>query len=68
MIAYAVVDDALSPAVRSFGFLDRTGVPIYPPADQIATWRELLDRGYRQALAFASIEGGDPLEVRRSGR
>jgi hypothetical protein len=31
-------------------------------ADRIAAWRELLDRGWGKAPAFASIEGADPLE------
>jgi hypothetical protein len=30
--------------------------------DRIAAARELLDRGWGKAPAFASIEGGDPLE------
>jgi hypothetical protein len=31
-------------------------------ADRIAAIRELLDRGWGKAAAFASIEGTDPLE------
>ena len=31
-------------------------------ADRITAWRELLDRGWGKAPAFASIEGADPLE------
>ena len=31
-------------------------------ADRIAAWKELLDRGWGKAPAFASIEGADPLE------
>ena len=33
------------------------------PADRIAAWRELLDRGWGTAPAFASMEAGDPLEL-----
>jgi hypothetical protein len=33
------------------------------PADRIAAWRELLDRGYGKAPAFAAMEAGDPLEL-----
>jgi hypothetical protein len=32
------------------------------PADRIAAWKELLDRAYGKAPAFANIEGADPLE------
>lgn len=31
-------------------------------ADRTAAWREILDRGWGKAPAFASIEGADPLE------
>ena len=30
-------------------------------ADRVAAYRELLDRGWGKAPAFANIEGGDPL-------
>ena len=33
------------------------------PADRIAAWRELLDRGWGKAPAFAAIEGQDPMEL-----
>jgi len=33
------------------------------PETRIAAWRELLDRGYGKAPAFAAIEGTDPLEL-----
>ena len=33
------------------------------PADRIAAWRELLDRGWGKAPAFASMEADDPLEL-----
>jgi hypothetical protein len=31
--------------------------------DRVAACRELLDRGWGKAPAFASIEAGDPLEL-----
>lgn len=33
------------------------------PSDRIAAAREILDRGWGKAPAFAPIEGGDPLEA-----
>lgn len=33
------------------------------PSERIAAWRELLDRGFGKAPAFAAIEGNDPLEL-----
>lgn len=33
------------------------------PEQRIAAWRELLDRGYGKAPAFAAMEGSDPLEL-----
>ena len=33
------------------------------PADRIAAWRELLDRGWGKAPAFAAMEADDPLEL-----
>lgn len=33
------------------------------PSERIAAVRELLDRGYGKAPAFAAIEGNDPLEL-----
>lgn len=37
--------------------------PRAKPAERIAAVRELLDRGYGKAPAFAAIEGQDPLEL-----
>ena len=53
-----------SPEVAARGLLEiaQGNVPRTRVSDQIAAWRELLDRGYGKAPAFASIEGGDPLE------
>lgn len=33
------------------------------PSERIAAWRELLDRGFGKAPAFAAVEGTDPLEL-----
>ena len=33
------------------------------PSERIAAVRELLDRGYGKAPAFAAMESGDPLEL-----
>ncbi len=37
--------------------------PRAKPAERIAAVRELLDRGYGKAPAFAAIEGTNPLEL-----
>ena len=49
-----------SPAEAAQGLLEiaRTGKR---DADRISAWKELLDRGWGKAPAFASIEGADPL-------
>ena len=55
--------DALggSPSEAAQGLLEiaRTGKR---DADRIAAWRELLDRGWGKAPAFANVAGADPLE------
>jgi hypothetical protein len=38
------------------------------PSERIAAVRELLDRGYGKAPAFAAIEGTDPLELESLAR
>lgn len=45
------------------GFLSVATDPRAKPSERIAAWRELADRGYGKAPAFAAIEGGDPLEL-----
>ena len=37
--------------------------PRAKPSERIKAVRELLDRGYGKAPAFAAIEGNDPLEL-----
>lgn len=45
------------------GFLEVAQDPRAKPAERIAAWRELADRGWGKAPAFAAIEGADPLEL-----
>ena len=44
------------------GLLEIANDPKARNADRIAAARELLDRGWGKAPAFASIEGANPLE------
>ena len=61
-IARAFRDTMGSPEEAARGLLEiaRTAKR---PADRIAAWRELLDRGYGKAPAFAVMEADDPLEL-----
>ena len=61
-IARAFRDTMGSPEEAARGLLEiaRTA---RRPADRIAAWRELLDRGYGKAPAFAVMEADDPLEL-----
>lgn len=43
--------------------LDVANDPRAKASERIAAVRELLDRGYGKAPAFAAIEGNDPLEL-----
>lgn len=45
------------------GFLSVALDPRAKPSERIAAWRELADRGWGKAPAFAAIEGADPLEL-----
>ena len=51
-----------SPLLLAQGLLAIAQDPKARDRDRIAAYRELLDRGWGKAPAFASIEGGDPLE------
>ena len=51
-----------SPLLLARGLLEIAENPKAHNRDRIAAFRELLDRGWGKAPAFASIEGGDPLE------
>lgn len=61
-IARAFRDTMGSPEEAARGLLEiaRTAKR---PADRIAAWRELLDRGWGKAPAFAVMESDDPLEL-----
>lgn len=45
------------------GFLEVARDTRAKASERLAAWRELADRGYGKAPAFAAIEGGDPLEL-----
>ena len=45
------------------GLLEIAESPKARDRDRVAAYRELLDRGWGKAPAFASIEHGDPLEL-----
>jgi len=45
------------------GLLEIAGDPTARNADRVAAYRELLDRGWGRAPAFANIDGTDPLEL-----
>jgi hypothetical protein len=50
------------PTLAALGLLELAQNPDVRPADRIAAWNSLLDRGYGKAASFAAIEGADPLE------
>lgn len=52
-----------SPLRLAAGLLEIAEDPAAHNRDRVAAYRELLDRGWGKAPAFASIEGGDPLEM-----
>ena len=45
------------------GLLDIAENPKARDRDRIAAYRELLDRGWGKAPAFAAVDGQDPLEL-----
>ena len=45
------------------GWLEIARDPRAKAAERISAWRELADRGYGKAPAFAAIESADPLEL-----
>lgn len=45
------------------GFLEVARDARAKASERLAAWRELADRGYGKAPAFAAIEGADPLEL-----
>jgi len=52
-----------SPIFLARGLLEIAENPKARDRDRVAAYRELLDRGWGKAPAFASIEAGDPLEL-----
>ncbi len=59
----ATVREKTDPAELVQLLLDVANDSRSKPAERIAAVRELLDRGYGKAPAFAAIEGTDPLEL-----
>ena len=59
----AVVKERVAPEEIVAGFLEVAQDPRAKASERIAAWRELADRGWGKAPAFAAIEGGDPLEL-----
>ena len=59
----AMVKERVTPSEIVDGFLQVAQDPRAKPSERIAAWRELADRGWGKAPAFAAIEGADPLEL-----
>lgn len=59
----AVVKDRVEPAELVDILLDVARDSRSKPSERIGAVRELADRGWGKAPAFAAIEGGDPLEL-----
>lgn len=59
----SVVRDKTDPSDLVTILLDVANDPRAKASERIAAVRELLDRGYGKAPAFAAIEGNDPLEL-----
>ena len=57
-----VFRESTDPAQAAEAILAIAHDPKAKPLEKLAAWRELLDRGYGKAPAFAAIEGADPLE------
>lgn len=53
----------VDPEVAAVALLELANDARSKPSERIAAWRELLDRGFGKAPAFAAIEGNDPLEL-----
>jgi hypothetical protein len=58
-----MVKERVTPEQIVEGFLDVATDPRAKASERIAAWRELADRGWGKAPAFAAIEGSDPLEL-----
>ena len=59
----AMVKDRVEPSELVDILLDAARDPRAKVSERIAAVRELADRGWGKAPAFAAIEGGDPLEL-----
>jgi hypothetical protein len=59
----AAVKARVTPEAIVDGFLDVVNDPQAKPSERVAALRELADRGWGKAPAFAAIEGADPLEL-----
>ena len=59
----AVVKDRVEPSELVDILLDAARDPRAKVSERIAAVRELADRGWGKAPAFAAIEGADPLEL-----
>ncbi len=58
-----MVKERVTPEDIVEGFLSVAMDPRAKASERIAAWRELADRGWGKAPAFAAIEGQDPLEL-----
>jgi hypothetical protein len=58
-----MVKERVTPEQIVEGFLEVATDPRAKASERIAAWRELADRGWGKAPAFAAIEGSDPLEL-----
>lgn len=59
----ASVKELVTPEQVAQGFYEIAVDPRAKASERIAAWRELADRGWGKAPAFAAIEGADPLEL-----
>ena len=59
----ALVKERVTPEEIVQGFLSVAQDERAKPSERLAAWREIADRGFGKAPAFAAIEGGDPLEL-----
>jgi hypothetical protein len=59
----ALVKERVTPEEIVQGFLSVAQDERAKPSERLAAWREIADRGFGKAPAFAAIEGADPLEL-----
>lgn len=58
----SLVREKVTPDEIVSGLLAEATNPKAAARDRISAWRELADRGWGKAPAFAAVEGADPLE------